>query len=367
MSEGDDEMSEMKPVKRKGSLIEKADGRFDFGGQLRRIEPSKLDETLGNGPVIEARPAKRKPVPKMSPRRSAPPAETAAVSSAPPAAAASVQPDASPPVPATAEGPAPATPAVPVTRTSGAIARRRFVPRAPKQPINRQLLADLGMALGESSISPLGEEYRLIKRQLLRNAAGQAHGRRILISSAQPAEGKTFSAINLALSLAAEHDLSVLLVDGDFARREVTSRLGIVPGPGLLDVLSDPTVDLADCVIPTDIPELSILPAGAINPRETELLNSARMRDVLETLEADAPDRIILFDSMPLLAASSAGVIAQLCGQVVVVVRADVTLESVLRDAIGLIGQHGGISLLLNRVRFTPEGRRFGSYYGEGG
>ena len=78
-------------------------------------------------------------------------------------------------------------------------------------------------------------------------------------------------------------------------------------------------------------------------------------------------DRVIIFDSMPLLAASSAGVIAQHCGQVLVVVRADVTRESALRDAIGLIGQHNGISLLLNRVRFTPEGRRFGSYYGEGG
>ena len=364
-------MSEMKPIKRKGSMLEKADARFNFGNQLRRLDP----ETLGDGPVLEARPAKRTPAPKNAPKavRNAVPvhhgydapldAATSSVRQEEPAPPRSPVAVAISPAPDQAMGANP----IAVANARSPLSRRRFQPRAPQQNIDPAALALMGMVEGSEANSALAEEYRIIKRQLLRTAGGSAAGRRILITSAQPAEGKTFSSVNLALSLATEHDLSVLLIDADFARREVTTRLGIVSGPGLLDVLGDPKLDLADCVIPTDVAGLSVLPAGTSTSRDTELLNSARMLELLNTLEADAPDRIIIFDSMPLLAASSAGVVAQLCGQVVVVVRADVTREAALRDAIGLIGQHHGISLLLNRVRFTPEGRRFGSYYGEGG
>jgi Mrp family chromosome partitioning ATPase len=202
---------------------------------------------------------------------------------------------------------------------------------------------------------------------LLRNAFTVPHGRRILVTSSQPDEGKTFSVINLALALASEQDVSVVLVDADSARGDVSRLLGLTPGKGLMDLLGDPSLDPATCIIPTDVPRLAVLPAGSAVSRDTELLASTRMNDLLDKIEADAPERIILFDSMPLLAASSPGVIAHHCGQVLVVVRADVTREAALRDAIGLIGQHDSISLLLNRVRFTPEGRRFGSYYGEGG
>jgi exopolysaccharide/PEP-CTERM locus tyrosine autokinase len=258
---------------------------------------------------------------------------------------------------------------------AGAVARgahlpatsHRLVPSAQQQAVDRDVIAANGLIHPEGNVGALAEEYRIIKRQLLRASTTLQHGRRVVVTSAQPDEGKTFSTINLALSLAAEKDVSVLLVDGDFARQDVPKKLGITPGPGLLDVLADPSIDLASCVIPTDIPRLSVLPSGNANDHETELLSSSRMADLLDQLDAAAPDRIILFDSMPLLAASSTGVVAQRCGQVLVVVRADVTREAALRDAIGLIGQHNGISLLLNRVRFTPEGRRFGSYYGEGG
>lgn len=334
-------MTEMKPIKRKGSLLERADARFDFGGPLRRLEPGALE----GGSVLEDKTVRRTPAPKRARKV----AETAVVA----------------PVSPVTEAASTTALAAPHARVP--LARRRFVPRAPMQVVDRALMAAHGLVDSDSAAGALAEEYRLIKRQLLRNAGTVPHGRRILVSSAQPDEGKTFSSINLALSLAAEHDVSVLLIDGDFARQQVPEKLGIVPGKGLLDALADPSVDLADCVIPTDIPELSVLPAGTSTPRDTELMSSPRMHEVMATLDADAPDRIILFDSAPLLAASSTGVIAQYCGQVVVVVRADVTREAALRDAIGLIGQHAGISLLLNRVRFTPEGRRFGSYYGEGG
>lgn len=357
MSDQNDEsgkMTEMKPGKPKRSLLERADQRFDFGGQLRRIEPGQI----GDGPVLDAKPRSRAASPNARAARVTeeplPPPSTSQAETEQPAAA-----------PAPAPAPAASTPA-PTQRAKPPVPHRRFVPRAPRQTIDRALLAEHGLIDPETNAGALAEEFRIVKRQLLRAAPGLPGGRRVLMTSAQPDEGKTFSVLNLALSLASEQDVSVVLVDADFARSDVTRQLGLNPGPGLTDALLDASIDLADCVIPTDVPRLSILPSGAATPRDTELLSSARMAELLDKLEADAPERIILFDSMPLLAASSPGVIAHHCGQVLVVVRADVTREAALRDAIGLIGQHNGISMLLNRVRFTPEGRRFGSYYGEG-
>lgn len=390
-------MTEMKPIKRKGSMLERADKRFDFGGQLRRVTP----DAVAAGPVVDAAPVQREPTPEEAARAASvpPPARTAATGGMAAggtpvsdealvnpgrrkavrrrsADGAGAQAGAVAPSGPVASGPldeaAPASVPAPI---AGAVARgahlpatsHRLVPSAPQQSVNRAVIAAHGLIDPQGNVGALAEEYRIIKRQLLRASTTLQHGRRIVVTSAQPDEGKTFSTVNLALSLAAEKDVSVLLIDGDFSRQDVPKKLGITPGPGLLDVLADPSIDLASCVIPTDIPRLAVLPSGKANDHETELLSSSRMADVLNQLDAGAPDRIILFDSMPLLAASSTGVVAQRCGQVLVVVRADVTREAALRDAIGLIGQHNGISLLLNRVRFTPEGRRFGSYYGEGG
>lgn len=334
-------MTDMTPKKPKRSLLERADQRFDFGGQLRRMDPG----SAADGPIIDAQPAA--PVTD--------PVATGPVPIVEPALSGDAAP--SHPVPAP-------TPAPPAARAPGT---RRFAPTAPLQSIDRQHLVDHGLLDPDGQVGALAEEFRIIKRQMLRAGASAPMGRRLLVTSSQPDEGKTFTSINLALSLAAESELSVLLVDADFARADVPRQLGIVPGKGLMDALDDPGLDIASCVIPTDVPRLAVLPAGQASTRDTELLASARMREILATLDADDPDRVIVFDSMPLLAASSAGVLATHCGQVLVVVRADVTREAALRDAIGLIGQHNGISLLLNRVRFTPEGRRFGSYYGEGG
>ncbi|MFM6854731.1 MAG: capsular biosynthesis protein [Sphingopyxis sp.] len=389
MSGDEKDMTDMKPIRRKGSLLERADKRFDFGNQLRRIEPGSVDGGVLEGRAVNSRTAPADgtaPSPAPAPIAPvveqiiapddvmAPPVAPAAPHNAAAAPAAPVAMDA--PAPISAPAPvapvsavAPVAPMAPVAapRSNLPARNRRFVPTAPMQPIDRQILATHGLIDPDGTVGSLAEEFRIIKRQLMRASAAVPHGRRILITSSQPDEGKTFSAVNLALSLAAEKDVSVLLIDGDFARSEVPGKLGITPGLGLMDALADPAISIAQCVIPTDNPRLVILPSGSSTNAGTELLGSARMAELLDILDADAPDRIILFDSMPLLAASSAGTIAAHCGQVLVVVRADVTREAALRDSIGLIGQHNGISLLLNRVRFTPEGRRFGSYYGEGG
>jgi protein-tyrosine kinase len=236
--------------------------------------------------------------------------------------------------------------------------------------IDRERLAEAGMLVPGGPVTALAEEFRLVKRQLLTTAADiekrdpQA-ARMVLVCSAQPGDGKTFCAINLALSLAAERDLQILLVDADFPKPDTLDRLGIAAtGQGLLDALGDPAIDVETLVIPTDVPQLSVLPAGKRTNADTELLRSDHAQDVLERLLSADPDRIVIFDSPPALAASPAAVLASLVGQTVLVVRADRSSESDLREAVALLDGCDDIQLLLNATTYRAEGARFG-YYGQ--
>ncbi len=242
----------------------------------------------------------------------------------------------------------------------------------PIVPIDLAALREAGFITPDGPPGALAEEFRLVKRQLLLNASGGAKGepldkgRMILVCSAQPDEGKTFCSVNLALSLASERDTEVLLVDADVAKPEVLSTLGLEGGAGLMDALADPGIDVESLVIRTDIAKLSVLPAGRATRDDTELLASARTRAVLEGLAANNPNRIVIFDSAPALAASPASVLALHVGQVVVVVRADRTSEADLRDALSLLHGCANVSLLLNGASYFGSTRKFGSYYGHG-
>ncbi|WP_267414569.1 MULTISPECIES: AAA family ATPase [unclassified Sphingomonas] len=237
--------------------------------------------------------------------------------------------------------------------------------------IDRGMLAEAGMIVPGAPVGPLAEEFRLIKRQLLITRERVAEGgspdkaRTVLVCSAKPGDGKTFCAVNLALSMAAERDTEVLLVDADFAKPDVLDQLGIAQTPGLLDALSDSHLDVESLVIRTDVGGLSILPAGTKTATDTELLASARTRAVIARLLEANPRRIVIFDSPPALAASPASVLAMLVGQVLLVVRADRTPESELRQAVHQLDGCEHIALVLNAVSFVPGGQRFGTYYGQ--
>ena len=242
-----------------------------------------------------------------------------------------------------------------------------------KYPVNRQHLRDQGLIVPEGSVTAVLEEFRIIKRQLMLGASQLAqHGmgvaaQRVLICSPHPGEGKSFTAVNLALAIAAEKETEVLLVDADFAKPSVLSMLGLPGGPGLMDALSDPSVDAAKCVIGTDVPGLWVLPAGNATTTDSEFLSSSRTRAVLDRLVEGAPQRFVIFDSPPALAASPAAELAKYVGQAVLVARADKTGQGSLEDAVSLLSACPNIQLLLNAVHFSPSGRRFGSYYGYGG
>ncbi|SMF75394.1 hypothetical protein [Allosphingosinicella indica] len=315
-------MNQHSSLGRSGSLLERASEVYDFGAFL----------SAPPAPTVE------KAVP--------PKPETA------PVAAATPEPVAKAPAPV-ADAPAP-------------IAAPRPAKAAGKAVIDRAALAARGMISPDAPTGGLAEEFRIVKRQLLRNRAALAEGRRhsVLVASAHPGEGKTFCAINLALSLAGEEDVEVLLVDGDFSKPEILDTLGLEGGPGFLDAIADPLADPEAFVIRTDIPGLSVLPAGRSVANATELLASGRTADLLDRLGRHRPDRIVLFDSPPALMASQAAVIAGHVGQTLMIVRADQTIEADLREALGLLSACPHVSLLLNAAAMGS-GRRFGSYYGK--
>jgi exopolysaccharide/PEP-CTERM locus tyrosine autokinase len=237
--------------------------------------------------------------------------------------------------------------------------------------VDRVALAEAGFVLPDQRPGPLAEEFRIVKRQLLLRAAGEGgrpveNSRTILVCSAKPDEGKTFCAINLALSMAREKDLDIVLADGDFSKPEIAKIMSLEEGPGIIDALADPAIDIEACIVKTDIPNLSVLPAGRPTDDATELLASQRTRDALHRLTANSPTRIVIFDSPPALSASPASVLAMHAGQAVMVVKADVTSEAELREALGLLDGCRDIQLLLNGVTFAPNGKRFSSYYGYG-
>ena len=340
-------------LSRLGGIVLPADGRQRVVMRELSIEPMperQPDAASTAGPVIDQ--------PAVTPPIGHGPAATAA-DSALPVVSQTASPTA--PLPVTV----PDGPSAPLQLSCEPV---RF--SSVRHAIDRVSLREQGMIVPEGTVSGLMEEFRIVKRQLmlqaldLRRAGAGPAGQRVLICSPLPGEGKTYCATNLALAIAAEKEGDVLLVDADFAKPSVLSTLGLPGGPGLMDALSDPAIDVADCVVGTDVPGLWVLPAGNATNSDSEFLSSSRTRAVLDRLTEGAPNRLVIFDSPPALAASPAADLAKYVGQAVVVARADSTGQSSLEDAIALLSGCPNIQLLLNAVRFSPSGRRFGSYYG---
>ena len=247
----------------------------------------------------------------------------------------------------------------PLTRTGSAVMPigAHFV--APPQQAARKIeldfgaLAKRGMLTPDSSQSRLASEYRVIKRPLIRNAGvkGSASPRAkfIMVTSAQGGEGKTFTAVNLAMSIAMEMDQSVLLVDADVLHPSLSTLLGLPEVPGLLDVLAD-TANLADALVRTQIRGLSVLSNGDPNARATELIASDTMRSLLNDLTARDPDLLLIFDAPPLLTSTEARELASHMGQLVIVVEAGRTAQSEVQHALSIVEDVPERMLMLNGV-----------------
>ncbi len=322
------------------SLFERADAAFG----LDSFSPSKVPANL--------------PSTKVKPRKVPGRAETP---SAAPTAAPAAAPDATPAaIPATRKF-APASQHAPEPAPK---VERAVTLCGPRMEIDRDYLAAADLIVPENPVTGLLEEFRIVKRELLADARASDDdmARRILVCSPLPGEGKTYCATNLAIALAAERDIEVVLIDADMINPSVTRRLGVESGAGLMDALADKTLKPEELVSPTDIDGLFIMPAGTSSVADAEYLTSARTAQVLDRLTRGAPNRFLIFDTPPALAASPAAELAAHVGQALLVVRADETSRASLDDARQLLSACPDIKLLLNAAQFSPSGRRFGDY-----
>lgn len=229
-------------------------------------------------------------------------------------------------------------------------------------------LRENNMLVQGSCLSPnFSDEYRRIKRPLLSNAFGKSSSlmeksNLILVTSSIPGEGKTHTAINLALSIAHERDHTVLLVDCDVARHGASTALGIVDKPGLVDILEEDDFGVGDAILRTDIPELCLISSGKQHDFVTELLASQRMSNLVAEIGARYEDRVIIFDGPPLLPTPQTQVLTGLVGQVVFVVEAGKTPQSVVEEALNMIPEEQATGLVMNKNEGLSG--RSGYYYG---
>lgn len=250
-----------------------------------------------------------------------------------------------------------AAPAVELPPQATPAATPRQGPRRVQLDLAR--MRDLGMVTAAGGRTNLLEEFRVIKRPLLKRAfAERAPGKNpsnlIMITSSLPGEGKTYSSINLAMSIAMELDHTVLLVDADVARPSVMRTLGLPAQRGLMDILVDDKIDVADVLLRTNVDTLAILPAGTSTPHATELLASSAMTALVNELANRYPDRVIIFDSPPLLLTSESRELASHMGQIVVVVEAQTTTQHAVKEALQRLEGFDNVNLIYNKTRDLP-------------
>ncbi|MEO1731836.1 MAG: P-loop NTPase [Pseudomonadota bacterium] len=314
-----------------GSLFERADATFGLDGIGARV-PKNLPAAEPRIAVAKRQAAAAR---QKEAQAAAPVAEPVVASAAPPDA-----------------------------RVDQARSEPRVALSGPAVEIDRDVLRYSGLIVPEDPVTGLLEEFRIIKRELLADARASrdALSRAVLISSPHAGEGKTFCAANLAIALSTEHEIEVLLVDADVINPSLPDYFGVQGSPGLMDALADPSVRPEELALATDIEGLFIMPAGSGSARDAELLASARTGELLDRLTRGAPNRIVIFDTPPALAASPAADLAAHVGQAILIVRADQTGRAAIDDAQQLLSACPDLKLLLNAAKFSPSGRRFGDY-----
>ncbi len=241
---------------------------------------------------------------------------------------------------------------------------------APLLHVDQSKLERMGLSpVEDDAAGRLEDELRRVKRPLLDNVVGKsgkamARAGRIVVSSAVPGEGKTFTAMNLALSLAREPDFEVLLVDGDIPKSDITRVLELEGHPGLMDLLADEHRRPADVIVRTDVPNLLVVPSGEHHPLASELFGGRHMEYVLDALAGQGRQRLVVFDSSPLLATSESQVLASHMGQVVMVVAAGRTRQQDVETALQSLNGSQYVGLILNMSRLPASENHHYGYYG---
>ena len=239
-----------------------------------------------------------------------------------------------------------------------------------KFELNLLLLEERGYISLTGSRSQINEEFREIKRKLISNAFGPLsktlnNSNIIMVTSGRPSEGKTFTATNLALSIASEQDKTVLLVDADVLRPNVLKSLGLERRPGLMEYLTGDVEDISEVLYPSNIDKLKIIPAGKSHYLSTELLASQKMHETIDEFSNRYPDRIVIIDSPPIIGITETAVLANFAGQAVVVVEEGKAKLNDVKNCIERLNPEMAIGFVVNKSVHTDEdGTGYYGYYG---
>src|SRR5580692_4678679 len=244
------------------------------------------------------------------------------------------------------------------------ILRARELPSEPGA-IDAVALERAGMVDWSRTRSRVSEEFRLVQRQILRNAFGPGaepgFSNLLMVTSARPGEGKSFMSVNMAGSIARQGDNHVLLVDADSKRDSVCYSLGLAQSRGLLDLASNPKLDPAPLIVKTPIERLSILPVGRERERSAELFSTKEMTRLIQSLGRRYADRLLILDAPPCLSTSDPAVLSQVVGQILFVVEADRTQRDEIEASLDLIQACPTITMVLNKQQISSR-YTFGAY-----
>lgn len=240
-----------------------------------------------------------------------------------------------------------------------------------KLEIDLEKLEQKGFVALSKKRTLINEEFRSIKRKLLNNAFGGLaktlnHSNLILVSSSRPNEGKTFCAVNLALSIALEKDKTVLLVDSDVLKPSVSKTLELGANAGLIEYLTGEVDDVSSVIYKTNVDNLRVIPAGLPHYLSNELLSSDKMQQLFDEFASRYPDRIVIFDCPPLLGVNETTVMAEQCGQGVIVVEEFKSKLTEVKKAVDLLPEEMAVGLVMNKVIDPSDTQGYGYYYGAG-
>lgn len=252
----------------------------------------------------------------------------------------------------------------PPSETPDGVARQTYLWKAKqftrcilavqRMDIDWQLLAKRGLVAEDSAVAEISQQFRRVKRPLLRQlfesypVGADEVGRVLLVASASTSEGKSFTSLNLALAIAIEPELQVLLIDGDAPKQGLTQSFGLEDKDGLLDLAADNSVKSESCIYETDREGLFFLPAGKRRSNSPELLGSSRTRELLTGLANTSGPCVIIIDSPPVLLANEARALLSSADQTLFVVRSGATSAMLVESALESIGSNKNLSMLLN-------------------
>ena len=231
--------------------------------------------------------------------------------------------------------------------------------------ISSEALEQAGMVLARNARSRISEEYRIVIGRVLRalkaDSPGNGAQNVVMVTSARPGEGKSFSALNLAGSIAQHGNDKVLLVDLDAKLRPVSALLGVNDRIGFQDLVTNPSLRPEDLILQTALDNLSVLPVGTRMSGGVDANATRPIPPTVTRLARRFPKHVIVLDAPPCLSTSDPHTIAPYVGQVVMVVEAERTQRSELEAAIDLVRVCPTITILLNKVRLTTS-YTFGAY-----